>query len=152
MELPYIMAISALTGSVLAGLTSGIIQWLSVRSQVRAGRLAGDLARRQDLFEAFIVAASKAYGDAVTNSEPDMAEIAELYALVSRMRVLCAPKTVRCADRVLRLIVDTYFTPNSTVRDLRELVNKGAGIDPLKEFSDVAREELHAPYRHVVAN
>jgi hypothetical protein len=41
-------------------------------------------------------------------------------------------------------IIDTYFGPNRTVADLRELVRTGQGIDPLKDFSEAAREELHA--------
>jgi hypothetical protein len=42
----------------------------------------------------------------------------------------------------MRSIIDTYFGPNRTVADLRELVRTGQGIDPLKDFSEAAREEL----------
>ena len=38
--------------------------------------------------------------------------------------------------------VDTYFAPNKTVHELREVIKSGDGIDPLKEFSEAAREEL----------
>ena len=38
----------------------------------------------------------------------------------------------------------TYFAPNRTVADLRELVRTGQGIDPLKDFSEAAREEVRA--------
>jgi hypothetical protein len=40
--------------------------------------------------------------------------------------------------------VDTYFAPNKTIRELRELIKSGAGTDPLKDFSEAAREELQA--------
>jgi len=40
--------------------------------------------------------------------------------------------------------VTTYFAPNKTVRELRELIKSGGGIDPLKDFSEAAREELQA--------
>jgi hypothetical protein len=40
--------------------------------------------------------------------------------------------------------IATYFAPNKTIRELNELIMSGAGIDPLKEFGEVAREELHA--------
>ena len=53
-------------------------------------------------------------------------------------------KTTACADVVTRSIIDTYFGPNRTVANLRELVRTGHGIDPLKDFSEAAREELHA--------
>lgn len=144
MDVAYISALSALGGSIIGGLISGLSMWMSARSQARAGHRAGELVRRQDLFKDFIVAASKGYGNALTNSEPQIAELVELYALMSRMRVLCSPKIVGCADRILSLIVDTYLGPNKTVRELHDLVKSGTGIDPLKEFSDAAREELRA--------
>jgi hypothetical protein len=40
--------------------------------------------------------------------------------------------------------VDTYFAPNKSSRERHELMKSGAGIDPLKEFSEVARDELSA--------
>jgi hypothetical protein len=85
----------------------------------------------------FIIAASKTYGDA-------MPELVDLYAMVSRMRVLGLSKTTACTDTVMRSIVDTYYTPNRTVADLRELTRSGQGIDPLRDFSEAARQELHA--------
>jgi len=142
MDVAYLTALSALAGSVVGGLTSGLTTWMSVRSQARASRLASDLVRREDLFKDFILAASKTYGDALTKNDPQLKELIDLYALMSRMRVLCSPKVVQCADKVLTLVVDTYFAPNKTVRQLHELVRNGSGIDPLKEFSDAAREEL----------
>jgi hypothetical protein len=58
------------------------------------------------------------------------------------MRVLCSPKTVACADKVMVTTIDTYFKPNITIRQLHELVKTGPGVDPLKEFSEAARDEL----------
>jgi hypothetical protein len=144
MDTAYVSAISALAGSVIGGLTTGFTTWLNQRSQARAGMVAHELARREDLVRDFIVAASKTYGDALVNSEARMPELVDLYAMVARMRVLSMPKTVACADVVMRAIVDTYFAPNRTVADIRELVKTGHGIDPLRNFAEAAREELHA--------
>ena len=144
MEIAYISALSALAGSVVGGLTSGITTWLSLRAQARAGRLALDLSHRQDLFRDFIVAASKAYGDALVSSEPPLQELVDVYAMISRMRVLCSPQIVERADTIMASTVDTFFAPNKTVRELHELVKSGKGIDPLKEFSEAAREELRS--------
>jgi hypothetical protein len=142
MDVAYITALSALAGSVVGGLTTGITTWLSLRSQARAGLLTVELHRRQDLFRDFIVAASKTYGDALVNSEPQIHELVGLYAMVSRMRILCSPETVASADQVMRVTIDTYFAPNKTVRELRDLIQTGAAIDPLKDFSEAARQEL----------
>lgn len=142
MDVPYIMGLSALTGSIIGGLISGIAKWVSVRSQARANRLADDIARRKELFQDFIAAASKTYGSALTNNEPQVGELVQLYALISRMRIVCSPELVVCADGVLCLILDTYFAPNRTIRELHELIKSGSGLDPLKEIADLARHEL----------
>ena len=42
----------------------------------------------------------------------------------------------------MRATIDTYLEPNKTIRELRELIKSGAAIDPLKDFSETAREEL----------
>ena len=144
MDAAFISAISALAGSVIGGLTTGFTTLLTQRSQARAGMIAHDLARREDLVRDFIIAASKTYGDAIGNNDPKMPEIVDLYAMVNRMRVLGMRKTTGCADVVMRSIIDTYFGPKRTLADLRELVRTGQGIDPLKDFSAAAREELRA--------
>jgi hypothetical protein len=38
------------------------------------------------------------------------------------------------ADKVVRIIVDTYVLPNKTVQELRALVESGA-LDPLRDYS-----------------
>ena len=114
MDTAYISAISALAGSVIGGLTTGFTTWLSQRSQARAGMIAHDLSRREDLVRDFIVAASKTYGDAVVSNEPKLPEIVDLYAMVSRLRVLSMPRSVACADIVMRTIVDTPFSRRIT--------------------------------------
>jgi hypothetical protein len=102
------------------------------------------MSRRQDLYRDFITAASKSYGDALVSSEPQLAALVDLYSMISRMRILSEPRTVSCADKIMGTIVDTYYSQNQSVRQLRELIKAGAGIDPLKEFSEAAREELRA--------
>ncbi len=109
MDTAYLTALSALAGSVVGGLTTGITTWISLRSSARTGRLAAELVRRQELFRDFIIAASKAYGHALISEQPQVQEIIELYAMISRMRILCSPELVACADRIMRLTIDTYF-------------------------------------------
>jgi len=144
MDVAYISALSALAGSVIGGFTSSGTTWLTQRAQARAGLLVREMSRREDLYRDFIVAASKAYGDALTSSEPQIADLVSLYAMVSRMRVLSTPRTTACADKIIVIIIDTYFSPNKSIRELRDLIKAGAGagIDPLKEFSEAARQEL----------
>ncbi len=56
MDIAYISALSALAGSVVGGLTSGLTTWQSQRAQLRAGQLAHDKSQREDLYRDFIVA------------------------------------------------------------------------------------------------
>jgi hypothetical protein len=142
MDVAYISALSALAGSFVGGLTSGVASWLSQRASVRAGRLEHELSRREQLYKDFITSASKAYGDAITKNEAQIEVIVDLYAMISTMRVVSAPQTLACAEKVMHTTALAYYEPNKTVRDLHEAVSKGHGIDPLKEFSEAARAEL----------
>ena len=144
MDIAYLSALSALSGSVVGGLTSGLATWLSQRAQVRAGQLAHEMSRRDDLYKDFIVAASKVYGDAVLSNEPQVQELVALSALISRMRVLSSSRTVASAEKILEATISTYFAPNKTIRELHEVMKSQVGIDPLKDFSEAAREELRA--------
>jgi hypothetical protein len=142
MDIAYISALAALAGSVVGGLTSGLTTWLSQRAQAKAQQIAHEMSRRDDLYKDFIVAASKTYGDALLSNEPRAQELLALYAMISRMRLMSLPRTVACAEKVMDTTMTTYFAPNKTIRELHELMKSGAGIDPLKGFSEAAREEL----------
>jgi hypothetical protein len=143
MDVAYISTLSALAGSVIGGLSSSGMTWLNQIGQARNARLAQAFTRREELYRDFIVASSKAYGEALLKNEPQIPELVALYSMISRMRVLSTPRTVSAADKVMLAIIDTYFTPNRSVRELRDLIKAGSnGIDPLKEFSEAAREEV----------
>jgi hypothetical protein len=143
-DVASVSALSALAGSVVGGLTAGFTTWMTGRSQARAGRLVADVARRQDLFREFIVAASKTHAEALMSTQPNIPEAVGLWAMVSRMRVLCSPSTTASAETVMRQTMDSYFAPPKTPAELHDLIKRGVGIDPLQEFSEAAREELRA--------
>ncbi len=142
MDAAYLSALSALAGSVVGGLTMALSAWISQSVSAWAGMISSHLARRQELFRDFIVSASRVYGEALMSNEPKIPELLELYALLSRMRVLCQPETVAAGEKLMRSILDTYLAPNRTFKELRDLMTTGDGIDPLKEFSVAAREEI----------
>jgi hypothetical protein len=90
----------------------------------------------------FIIAASKAYGEALVSNEPQIQNLVALYAMVSRMRIVSSPQTIECADIVMRTTIETYFAPNKTMRDLNDIIKTGTALDPLRKFSEIVREEL----------
>jgi hypothetical protein len=47
------------------------------------------------------------------------------------------------ANKIGRIIVETYFLPTKTLPELHAMVESGA-LDPLRDFSEACREELDA--------
>jgi len=144
MDAALLSTLAALAGSVVGGLTSGFTNWLSHRAQTKASLLAHALSRREELFKDFMIAASKAYGEALMSNTPQLQELVELYGMISRMRALCWPHTVACADKVMAETIAAYSVPNRTVPQIYELLKSGTGIDPLKDFAEAARAELQS--------
>jgi hypothetical protein len=141
MDPAYITAFAALAGSMIGGLTSLAASWLSQHVQVREQQLAQNLIRREELYKDFIEEASKLYVDAYEHDQAEVSNLINLYALVSRMRVLSSPPVVESADRAVRKIIETYLAPNKTFRDVPEILDNEA-MNPLREFSNACREEL----------
>jgi hypothetical protein len=142
MDVAYASALSALAGSIIGGMTSGVTTWLNQRSQTRAAHLDHELARRHDLYRDFVLEASKAYGQALFSNEPQIPELIALYAMISRMRILSSQATVAAAEKVLLATIAAYTVPNRTVPELHELIETDAGVDPLREFAEAARDDL----------
>ena len=141
MEPAYFSAFAALAGSMIGGLTSLTASWLTQHVQFKAQQRASDLSRRQELYKAFIEEAARWYADAFARDTADVANLVNLYALASRMRVLSSPRIVESADRVIRTIIETYLAPNKTFHDVRDILDNEA-MNPLREFSNACREEL----------
>ena len=142
MEPATISALAALAGATIGGVTSFAATWLTQRTQARVQELTHSLTVREQLYKAFIKEASKLYADALVHEISDISNLVELYAMISEMRVISARNTVESADKVARLIVNTYHAPNKTVPELEDMVNRGA-IDVLQTFSEAARQEFH---------
>ena len=142
MDPALLSAVSALAGSIIGGLTSGFANWLNQRAQTKASLRAHALGRREELFKDFVIAASKAYGEAVMSSTPQIQELIDLYGMISRMRIMCSQRTVVCAEKVMAETIATYSAPNRTIAEIHDVLNSGSGIDPLKNFAEAARQEV----------
>jgi hypothetical protein len=140
----YVPALAALAGSAIGGLTSFASAWLTVDRQHKATRLLQDKSGRQKLYKQFIDEASKLYADALAHDQAEVASLVSVYALIGRMRVLSSPAVVEKAEAVVGMIVETYFEPNKTFPELRELI-KSHTMDPLRAFSEQCRQELSYP-------
>ena len=141
MEPATLSALAALGGATVGGVTSFAATWLTQRTQARIQAITHKLSRREELYKAFIKEASKLYADALVHEISDISNLVGLYAMISEMRVISARNTVEGADKVARLIVTTYRSPNKTLPELEDMVNRGA-VDVLQTFSEAARQEF----------
>lgn len=141
MDPVYFSAIAALTGSVIGGFTSLTASWLGQRVQFRAQQMAHDVSRREELYKSFIEEASRLYADAYEHDKAEISNLVGLYAMVSRMRVVSSTRVVDHADKVVRVIIETYLMPAKTFRDVTEILDNEA-MNPLRDFSNSCRDEL----------
>ena len=107
MDAAYLSVFAALAGSTVGGVTSLAASWLTQHVQFTARQYAWDLARRAELYRAFIEEASKLYADAYEHDQATVSNLVSLYAFVSRMRVLSSPAIIESA--VVRTIIETYW-------------------------------------------
>ena len=143
MNAAYVSAIAALAGSVIGGLTTFAAAWVTQRQQANVQWLLQEKTRRQELYQQFIEDASKLYVDALMHDQVAIPSVVSLYALMNKMKVVSTSRVAEGADKIIRMIVDTYFLPNKTLPELRAMTVSGA-LDPLRDFSEACREELDA--------
>jgi hypothetical protein len=146
MDGAFLSAVSALGGSLVGGLISGIATWASQRTQAKAGLIAHQISLRERLYIDFIATATKIYGNAIVSDKPQIEDLATLQAMITRMRILSSPRIVECAEEVQRQTADTYFMPNKTIKELYDAMKSGRIIDPLRVFSEAVREEGRLQY------
>ena len=143
MDPAYLSAIAALAGSSIGGLTSLTASWLTNHVQFGAQQQAANRNRREDLYKSFIEEAAKWYADAFEHDQAQVSNLVNLYALVSRMRVLSSPQVIESADRVVGTIIETYLSPNKTFRQVTEILENHAK-NPLRDFGNACRAEFRA--------
>jgi len=141
MDSASISAFAALGGALIGGLTSFAASWVTQQTQAKAQQLSHKLTRREELYKDFVEEASKLYADSLLHETPEVSQLIRLYAMISLMRVVSPSTTVQNAEKVARMIVNTYLAPNKTFPELRDMVNSGA-MDPLRDFSEACREEF----------
>jgi len=144
MDPAYVSAIAALAGSTIGGLTSLMASWLTHHVQFSAQERAGNRNRRVELYKDFIEEASRLYADAYEHDNAEVSKLVNLYALVSRIRLLSSARVLDSADGVVRTIFETYLSPNKSFREIKEILDHAAK-DPLRDFADACRAELNGP-------
>jgi hypothetical protein len=136
-----IPALAAFSGSASGSVATILSNWIV---QCRRDRLADKTVAssgRQKLYKKFIEEAARLYADALANDKSEISKLVTMYALIGRMRVTSSDHVIEAAEKVIRLIIETYLSPNRTFPDLTELINE---MDPLRTFSEACRRELRS--------
>ena len=141
MNASYLPAVAALVGSAIGGLTSLATTWLTLRDEAKSKQRIQDRVDRETLFAQFVDEASRLFADAFTRQCTEVTQLAKLYSLVSRLRLIASENVVLHAEVVTDKIIETYLAPNKNFQDLPKL-KEARALEPLKEFSEAGRAEL----------
>ena len=145
MALTYIPAVAAFSGSAAGALATILTSWVRQRRQHRDLLTSRTISKREDLYKSFIEEASRLYADALIKDKSEISELVDLYALIGRMKILSSDDVIEAAEKVGRLILETYLSPNRTFADLPDLLNE---VHPLRHFSEACRGELQTTRAH----
>ena len=118
----YISAIAALAGSTIGGLTTLAAAWITQREQAHVQWLLQEKTRRQELYQQFIDDASKLYLDALMHDQIEIPSLVSLYASTNKIRVVSIARVSERAEKIVQMIIDTYFLPNKALPELHAMI------------------------------
>ena len=141
MDSAYLSAFLGLAGVAIGAMTTFATSWLTQRVQHRQQHREREIAKREALFEQFILEASRLFGDALSHEKDEVTDLIKMYAMVGQMRLVCSQEVIAAAEQVMDVIVGTYLGPNFTLHEVHDLARKG-GMNFLSEFGEACRFEL----------
>jgi hypothetical protein len=119
------------------------------RAQSRRESVKVEIQRRELVYTEFINECSKLVNDALERSLESPAAFVQVYALLNRLRLTSSDAVVASAEKLIKNIIDQYFQPKVTIEELRKMAAPGSGADPIQQFSETCRHELHQLLRSV---
>jgi len=112
-----------------------------MRSQAIRANVEWRLRERQRLYKEFITEASRLAVDARAHSLEATNQLAALYGVLNRIRLISGERVLSTAEDCCRRIVELYWSPNLTLEEFRAAY-EAHQMDSLKEFSTACRLEL----------
>jgi hypothetical protein len=135
------LALSASGGATIGGLTSFGSSWLTQRTQLLFTYHEAIKAKREALYAEFVDEAARLYGDALGHQKDDASDLARLFALLGRIRLVSPRQVVMAAERTFDTIIEAYLGPNRTMHEVLDDVHRG-GFHFLIEFGEACRQDL----------
>jgi len=149
MESTLITALSVVLGALVGGTSSIATALFTQRAQSRRESVKVEIQRRELVYTEFINECSKLLNDALERSLESPAAFVQVYALLNRIRLTSSDAVVAAAEQLIKNIIDQYFQPKLTIEELRKMAAPGSGADPIQQFSETCRHELHQLLRSV---
>ena len=143
MEATVVTAMAASIGSLVGASASIATTWLTQRTQTIRATTEWKLRERDSLYSEFITEASRLSANALAHSLENPEQLATLYGILSRIRLLASEKVVDNAEACCKRIVDLYRRPNLSADQLHTAY-EADHLDVLKDFSFACRSELLA--------
>jgi hypothetical protein len=149
MEPSLITALSVVLGALVGGTSSIATALFTQKAQSRRESVKVEIQRRELVYTEFINECSKLLNDALERSLESPAAFVQVYALLNRIRLTSSDAVVAAAEQLIKNIIDQYFQPKVTIEELRKMAAPGSGADPIQQFSETCRHELHQLLRSV---
>lgn len=142
-----IAGLSAVSGSIVGALGSGVATWVAQRHHDRREMLGRKIVSREALYSDFITEGARLMVDAESHNIPDLQKLIPIYGLLSRIRLSSSSSVLEKAEKVIKHILDTYPKPNITPEQIQSRAL--SEVDPLRDFSDICRVELESMQRQI---
>jgi hypothetical protein len=135
-----ITGLAAVLGSTAGASASIATTWMTQRNQSLRERVKAELLRRETLYGEFITETTRLTADAFDHSleRPDI--LANVYALLGRIRLIASANVVKAAEESCRYVIETYSKPNLTTDQIYGWFR--AAKHPLTNFAAACRVEL----------
>jgi hypothetical protein len=139
---PGLVALAAVGGSLIGGLSSVAAALIGQRVQARWQRLGAELDERETLYGVFVEEAARLFIDSIQQSSIDPAKIMRLYSKVARIRLISSTQVLRAAEDIARKVLETSEKlPENPVAVLTRYATGADNPDPLREFTEACRKE-----------
>lgn len=143
MDPALITAGTGLIGSMIGAASSIATTWMAQRGHHRVQLRLQEAAKREALYADFITEVSKRLVDAISRPPEGLEVMVGLEAAIGRMRLTSSRDVIVAAEKLIKLVAETYASPNLSFEEVLKLARQGVA-DPLAEFGEACRAELHA--------
>jgi hypothetical protein len=141
MNANLITAMAGVLGSLSGASAAIATTWISQKSQTVRERAKSETRKREILYGEFITEAARLLADAFDHSLDKPETLVNIYANLSRIRLVSSDAVFNTAEECCNRILDVYAEPNRTPDQLIAAIRSDE-MAFLRKFSDACRLEL----------